>query len=121
MSDSFGEELTQPKRKLARPTKQTSGQINYLYKSRVNCADAVKTPASFARRRAVNSANISDDFWIALQASRIRKMDGSSLRCFSAADDFSGRVVVAMLVMVTPAAPRLYGKSWDSPEAGDPN
>jgi hypothetical protein len=121
MFDSFGEELTQPKRKLARPTKQSPGQINYLYKSTDNCSGVIKTPASFACRRAVNSANVSDDFQIALQASRTRKMDGPSLRCFSAAGDFSGRVVVAILVMVTPAAPRLYGKKLDLAEVGGLN
>jgi len=46
-------------------------------------------------------------------------MIGSSLTCFSAVDDFSG--VVAMLVMVTPPATRLYGKKLDSAEVGDLN
>jgi hypothetical protein len=50
MADSFAEELTQPTRKSASQPKQSSGQINYLYKSTGNCARVIKTPASFARR-----------------------------------------------------------------------
>jgi hypothetical protein len=50
MADSFAEELNATDTKILWSTKQSSGQINYLYKSTGNCVRVIKTPASFARR-----------------------------------------------------------------------